>query len=678
MKAIFSANAAATVLGVRLSIFPAVLQHGNAGTAGSPPAKAFDPPPPPPNTRLEVQQCLPGRPTQQWLFPADGSIRNAASGLCVTAPGGVVEGPLVTDMCGLTLLPGQLFARGSNGLLSLATGGLLINGTYGSFEYAWLRPYAPLAVASPSGPGGAAAPFQLFLADAPNAGMILATATLLSGAVCVDAGFRVPLPLVSSVFGSSMVLQRDVANAAIWGWASGASQVNVTLSQNGVVVSSVQATPDPASSGAWRSLLPRQQANLVPYDIIVATPTDSVHLQDILFGDVFIAAGQSNMQMSVDLGLNVSAELAAAESYPNIRLFTVGLGTLSAVPLPELQTVLQPWTRASRGSVGLGEWAAFSAVGWFFARDLFDARGGKVPIGIIGNNWGGTAIQCWMSPDALSQCGRLQDYDVTSTSIMANAMFVPYFSGLGRFPIAGMLWYQGEANAGDPRYACFLPALIASWRQAFASPKAWFGVVQLAAWDCCPGDAIPSMRDIQLNVSLTGVGVGFATAADLGDINSTSSSIHPRIKQPIGARLASSYLAFVTGQSDPLINPRITMVTKLVPSQLDQVAVRIDVDPASLSSTARLALNPALAACPPGVPEYNCADAGWRIQTSDSVWHGANAELGGDGRSVVLTSPAPSSVFPIAASLGWGAWPLLSVSRDDTGQVMLPFLRYIL
>ena len=144
------------------------------------------------------------------------------------------------------------------------------------------------------------------------------------------------------------------------------------------------------------------------------------------------------MQFDVSLELNATAEIAAADAYANIRLFTVGLGTLSAVPLPELQTVLQPWVRASSASVGLGQWEAFSAVGWHFARDLYDARGRTVPIGVVANNWGGTAIQCWMDTAARAECGSEQDYDVTSAGVMSNAMFTPYFGGA--FPVTGILW----------------------------------------------------------------------------------------------------------------------------------------------------------------------------------------------------------------------------------------------
>jgi hypothetical protein len=101
----------------------------------------------------------------------------------------------------------------------------------------------------------------------------------------------------------------------------------------------------------------------------------------------------------------VSAELAAANSYPAIRHFTVGIGTESVVPLPQLQTLLQPWVRASNASVGMEPWGAFSAVGWYFGRDLFNMLGGSVPIGLIGNNWGACCF-CGARLRALCACVR--------------------------------------------------------------------------------------------------------------------------------------------------------------------------------------------------------------------------------------------------------------------------------
>ena len=83
-----------------------------------------------------------------------------------------------------------------------------------------------------------------------------------------------------------------------------------------------------------------------------------------------------------------SAEIAAADHYPLIRLFTVGQGTNSTTPLQQLKTIEQPWTVASSAAVGVGAWKSFSAVCWFTYRRVFDALGGNVPQGLISNNWG--------------------------------------------------------------------------------------------------------------------------------------------------------------------------------------------------------------------------------------------------------------------------------------------------
>jgi sialate O-acetylesterase len=534
--------------------------------------------------------------------------------------------------------------------------------------------------------------------------MILANATV-EDYVCVDAGARAPLGLVSSVFGSSMVLQRDTDAGVVYGWApAGATAVTVVITRaaDNATVANASAVPAPGT-GAWRAPLPRMAGSLEPFTITVAAIGASarVVLEDVLFGDIYFITGQSNAQFSVDLGVNVSAELEAANNYPNIRLFTVGIGTLSAVPLDNLQTLLQPWTRASNESVGLGPWAAFSAVGWYFCRDLFNAMSGAVPVGCVGkqvhartqaspprvsppnlfpppfdsrhSNWGGTPIECWSDSATLDECPGA-NRDPTTDSTMSNAMIVPFTSpSLSPFPLSGFVWYQGEANAGSPAYACELPALIASWRSAFASPTAWFGIVQLAAWDCCGGDAIAFTRDVQLNVSLAVPNAGFATAADLGDINSPQSSIHPRFKQAVGARLASSRFAAMTGGADPLVNPRVENVRPAAAAP-GSVAVAVSFI-ASTLGPGPLALN-STAACPPGVPTYNCEDGGWRIQTADGAWRNATAALAGDARGVTLTAPADAAAgAPVAASLGWSSWPILALARADTGQVALPFLR---
>ena len=159
----------------------------------------------------------------------------------------------------------------------------------------------------------------------------------------------------------------------------------------------------------------------------------------------------------------------------------MGQRTASKVPLDDLQTVAQPWSVANSTSVaGGGGFGHFSAVCWIFGREVFDALGGAVPIGLISNNWGGTPVESWTTPAALQACNVS-----TVDSTLYNAMIQPYT--VGPMALTGFTWYQGEANVderggdeGAARYACTFPAMISQWRSAFAQPEAYFGFVQVS------------------------------------------------------------------------------------------------------------------------------------------------------------------------------------------------------
>jgi sialate O-acetylesterase len=124
---------------------------------------------------------------------------------------------------------------------------------------------------------------------------------------------------------------------------------------------------------------------------VVSSAEDEVYFQDVLFGDVHICGGQSNMQFTLNTNAgvpNLEQEMQIANEYPQIRLFTVGQKINSTVPLLELLSVEQPWTQASYFTVATEPWQAFSAVCWFTFRDVFIGLNGTVPMGLISNNWG--------------------------------------------------------------------------------------------------------------------------------------------------------------------------------------------------------------------------------------------------------------------------------------------------
>ena len=116
-----------------------------------------------------------------------------------------------------------------------------------------------------------------------------------------------------------------------------------------------------------------------------------------------MCGGQSNMELTVAQAFNASVEIQRGADFPLIRLFTVGGEyTDSAREYKQLRSVWQDWSVASPQALGAGNWTVFSAACWYFGRSLQQKLG--VPVGLVSNNWGGTSIQPWMSPDAIKQC----------------------------------------------------------------------------------------------------------------------------------------------------------------------------------------------------------------------------------------------------------------------------------
>lgn len=199
---------------------------------------------------------------------------------------------------------------------------------------------------------------------------------LLLVSPCAHA--RVELPLL---FTDGVVVQRD-RPLPVWGWASPGAKVQVDFDGR-----SARATA--AADGAWRVELPAHAAG-GPYALRVRGDGETVTVQDVLVGDVWLASGQSNMEWPLLQTDGAQAEIARADD-PLIRHFKV---PLSWSEKPEKRLTGGAWVAASPQTVG-----EFSAVGYYFARELRAATG--VPIGIVNSTWGGSAIEAWMDRDML-------------------------------------------------------------------------------------------------------------------------------------------------------------------------------------------------------------------------------------------------------------------------------------
>jgi sialate O-acetylesterase len=186
------------------------------------------------------------------------------------------------------------------------------------------------------------------------------------------------------VFGDHMVMQREIP-IPVWGNAEKGTQITVELGKNRI-------TTQTNEDGEWMVYLPEMQAG-GPYTLNVYNQNDSVYscrFQDIMIGDVWVASGQSNMEWQVQQSMNAEKEMSDA-NHSNIRLFQV-----------EHSVKVKP-----QSDVKVGSWAVcdssivkdFSAVGYFFGRDLYNEL--NIPIGIIQSTWGGTPVHGWTSREQL-------------------------------------------------------------------------------------------------------------------------------------------------------------------------------------------------------------------------------------------------------------------------------------
>ena len=194
-------------------------------------------------------------------------------------------------------------------------------------------------------------------------------------------------PFLASLFTDNMILQRGVADP-VWGWTTPGAKVIVNIAGK-------NATATADATGKWMAKLPAfpQKGPFGPYTMAITGP-QNVKLENVMFGDVWICSGQSNMQFGVGVGNNAAAEIANA-NYPNIRLITVP----NVPAFAPAETFNGKWDVCSPQTVGTGGWGGFSAVGYFFGRTL--NKDLNVPIGLIHTSWGGTIAEAWTSGDAL-------------------------------------------------------------------------------------------------------------------------------------------------------------------------------------------------------------------------------------------------------------------------------------
>jgi len=186
------------------------------------------------------------------------------------------------------------------------------------------------------------------------------------------------------VFGSHMVLQRDM-EIPVWGNAVPGSEVTVQFDNKRMKVLT-------GTDGKWMVHLPKCKAG-GPYRLVVflsEKQAQQIEYDDILVGDVWLASGQSNMELQVQQARNAKAEIKAAD-YPKIRFFNV---PHQKSVKPETELTGGSWKKCDSLIVKTA-----SAVAYYFARKIHSNQ--NVPIGILQATWGGSPVEAWTSREML-------------------------------------------------------------------------------------------------------------------------------------------------------------------------------------------------------------------------------------------------------------------------------------
>jgi len=346
---------------------------------------------------------------------------------------------------------------------------------------------------------------------------MLLNATTTRGAVSLPA-----------MFGDHMVLQRG-APIPIFGSATSGESITVEFDGQ---KKSTRAGED----GKWRIDLDAHEAG-GPFELIVTGEKGVTKFVDVLVGEVWIASGQSNMEMPLRDAIDGQNE-AKKSNYPSIRMLQVP-HVASDDPKTDFAG---EWTSTTPESA-----AQFSAVAQYFGRRLQSEI--DVPIGLICAHWNGTAAQAWIPKERLIKVPGFEKFarsDEMETQLY-NGMIHP----LTPYGIRGVIWYQGESNAETWRsYQQLMTGLIESWREDFQRGDFPFIQVQLAGFQTDVDDpslnpAWANLRDAQRKIARAIKNVFLATAIDVGD----EADIHPRNKKDVGERLARQALKNVYGKN---------------------------------------------------------------------------------------------------------------------------------
>lgn len=324
-----------------------------------------------------------------------------------------------------------------------------------------------------------------------------------------------------AIISSGMVLQQN-DSASLWGWGNPAERILVTTSWNNRTDTTVVN-----NRANWRIKVKTPVAG-GPYSITLKG-SNTVVLNDVMIGEVWICSGQSNMEWNYWNGLkDIKDELPTCYN-TNIRFFHIPKTTANH-PQDDVQA---QWKICDSNSL-----KSFSAVGYFFGQKINSDL--KIPVGLINASWSGTPAEVW-TPEKIFDddeelrlsAARLQSFRwwPNHDGLCYNAMIDP----VTKFNIAGAIWYQGESNiTNNDTYHKLFTTMIKSWREAWKKDIPFY-YVQIAPYKYGFNNVGALVQEAQTK-SMSLPNTGMVVVTDLVD---NVNDIHPKNKRDVGWRLAN-------------------------------------------------------------------------------------------------------------------------------------------
>ncbi|MFZ4670776.1 MAG: sialate O-acetylesterase [Flavobacterium sp.] len=353
---------------------------------------------------------------------------------------------------------------------------------------------------------------------------------------CNTATFaKIKLP---SIIASNMVLQRNTT-VKIWGWANPSEKI--TIKTSWISEALKVTTPD---NGRWEIAI-KTTLSKEPQTIQLKSSESTINIENIVFGEVWICSGQSNMRMPLkgytgQPTFDGNSSIATAKNI-NLRLFSI---TENGSPNP-LDSVsnYKKWSVSSPETV-----KDFSAVAYFYGKQLQEIL--DVPVGLIMTSWGGTRIQPWMSKEAVApflDVNKVKKDTTDKYKRIPSAIFNAMINPITSYTIKGALWYQGETNRDEPNiYQKLLPEMVKDWRKEWNIGDFPFYYVQIAPNKYIDKSNSQYLREAQLKVLEVIPNSGMAVLSDIG----SDATIHPPRKKEVAERLLFLALNKTYGMKD--------------------------------------------------------------------------------------------------------------------------------